>query len=172
MESVDEIYRKYAKNVYRYLLSICHDPDIAEDVTQEVFYQAVRNIDRYDGSCRITTWLCAIARNQLITYRRKHPVTDPLEAVDDEGDTMSLMDRVCAEESAEQTVIDSMGRMDLLKQLHLLREPFREVLYLRSFGSLSFREIGEVFGKTENWARVTFYRGKEKLRKEIEKNEV
>ena len=168
MESMEVIYQKYARNVYQYMLSLTGDRDLAEELTQEVFYQAVRSIDRYDGSCKITTWLCAIGKNQLAMYRRKHPMTEPLEKKDDDGDTISLMDQKDSAASAEQEALDEMGRMGILRQMHNLKEPFREVLYLRSFGGLSFREIGEVFGKTENWARVTFYRGKEQLRKGIE----
>lgn len=172
MESMDVIYQKYAKNVYQYLLSLTGDRDLAEELTQEVFYQAVRSIDRYDGSCKITTWLCAIGKNQLAVYRRKHPQTVPLEKQDEAGDVISVLDQRDAASSAENEALEGMGRMGILQQLHQLKEPFREVMYLRSFGGLSFREIGEVFGKTENWARVTFYRAKEHLRKEIEKNEI
>ena len=73
MQKVDEIYQKYARTVYKYLLSKTHDENIAEELTQETFYQALRCIDRYDGSCKISTWLCAIAKNQLLSYWRKHP---------------------------------------------------------------------------------------------------
>ena len=76
-----------------------------------------------------------------------------------------------ASASAESQAIDAVTRVELMKKLHVCPEPFREVLYLRIFGNLSFREIGEIMEKTENWARVTFYRGKEKLRKELEEDE-
>lgn len=156
MESMDEIYRAHAQTVYRYLLARTRDPDTAEELTQETFYQAVRSIGRYDGSCKITTWLCAIARNQLLAYRRKHPAHDALDDVD------------LPAPSAEETVLDGAARLALLRRVHALAEPAREVLYLRLFGGLSFREIGDVLGRTENWARVTYYRGKERLRKEMD----
>lgn len=76
MPSMDDIYREHSKAVYRYLLSLTHNADISEELTQETFYQAVKSIDRYDGSSKITTWLCAIAKNSLTAYRRKHPETD------------------------------------------------------------------------------------------------
>lgn len=155
MQSMDEIYKEYARTVYKYLLSLTHDSDLAEELTQETFYQAIRSIERFDGSCAISTWLCAIAKNQLFSYQRKHPAMDSLEAYDK------------IEESAESDVFDSLNRVELLKRLHSCPEPVREILYLRIFGNLSFKEIGEIMGRTENWARVTFYRGKEKLRKEI-----
>lgn len=162
MQNMDEIYRRYAMNVYQYILSLTHDADISEEVTQETFYQAIKGIDRFDGSCKITTWLCAIAKNQLKAYNRKHP---PLEPLEDEKQDKAVR-------SAEEEAVSESGRVELMKKLHLLKEPFREILYLRTFGGLSFKEIGEVFGKTENWARVTYYRGKEHLRKEIEDYEI
>lgn len=155
MQSMDEIYQKYAQMVYRYLLSMTYNHDLAEELTQETFYQAIRSLERYDGSCKISTWLCAIAKNQLMVYRRKHPAEQELDVVE-KGTA-----------STEKDVIESLSHIELLKKLHTCPEPFREILYLRIFGNLSFKEIGEVFGKTENWARVTYYRGKEKLRKEM-----
>lgn len=159
MQSMDEIYQKYAKTVYKYLLSRTHDSDLAEELTQETFYQAIRTIDRYDETCQLSTWLCAIAKNQLITYQRKHPPVENLEDYD-----IPL-------HSAETDVMNALGRVELMKKLHGCPEPFREILYLRIFGDLSFKEIGEIMGQTENWARVNFYRGKEKLRKDLENDE-
>ncbi len=157
MQSFDEIYQQYAQTVYKYLLSLTYQSDLSEELTQETFYQALRTIDRYDGKCRISTWLCGIAKNVLLTYRRKHPQHEDID------------DLAIHVESSEQDLADSAERVELLKKLHMLAEPYREVMYLRIFGNLSFREIGEIHEKTENWARVTFYRGKEKLRKELGK---
>lgn len=153
MQDMEKIYQEYAQTVYKYLLSKTHDKDLAEELTQETFYQALKSIDRFDGSCKISTWLCAIAKNQLFTYRRKHPIQENLE------------DTELATDSVEQDVLAGLARVELMKQLHSCPEPFREVMYLRIFGNLSFKEISEIVGKTENWARVTFYRGKEMLKK-------
>ena len=160
MQSMEEIYQEHAQTVYRYLLSIVHDEQVAEEMTQETFCQAIRCIDRYDGSCKITTWLCAIAKNQYRSYLRKHPRTEALDQVEEQ-----------AMPSAEQDVMEQWDRVQIMKRLHACPEPYREILYLRLFGTLSFREIGDVFGKTENWARVSFYRGKENLRKEMDQDE-
>ena len=157
MQSMDEIYRQYARTVYKYLLSMTRDADLAEELTQETFYQAIRSSTRYDGSTKITTWLCGIAKNVLFTWRRKHKETAPL--TDAEQNTNLIT------ESSEETALQSMEKIGLIRRLHGLPEPYREVMYLRAFGGLSFKEIAEVSGKTENWARVTFYRGKEKLKK-------
>lgn len=159
MQSMDEVYQQYAQTVYRYLLSLTRDGDLAEELTQETFYQAIRSSDRFDGSCAVSTWLCAIAKNALRTYRRKHPAAEDLD------------EQTLYAPSAESDAVNSAARVELLKRLHALCEPYREVMYLRAFGGLSFREIGEVQGKTENWARVTFYRGKELLRKDVEEHE-
>ena len=153
MQSMEEIYQQHAQTVYRFLMTHTRDADLAEELTQETFYQAIRSSDRFDESCKVSTWLCAIAKRVLFTYRRKHPVTEELEE-----QTMSVP-------SAESEAVETVSRMELIRLAHDLPEPAREVVYLRAFGGLSFAEIGEVQGKTENWARVTFYRAKEKLRK-------
>ena len=177
MQFLEEIYQKYALRVYKYLLSLCHNEDMAEEIMQETFYQAIKSIDRYDGSCAVSTWLCAIAKNQLLSYQRKYPYIDSLEELNSsnnlkksnsfENSTQSKQ----LTQSAEENAFQALDRIELMKKLHSCPEPFREVLYLRIFGNLAFREIGEIMGKTENWARVTFYRGKEKLRKEIGEDE-
>ena len=156
MQSMDDIYQSYALTVYKYLLSLCRNDDLAEELTQETFYQAIKSINRFDDSCHISTWLCAIAKNQFLAYQRKHPNTAEIESYD------------AVSPSAEDDAVAYENRVELLRKLHLCPEPYREILYLRIFGNLSFKEIGDILGKTENWARVTFYRGKEKLRKELE----
>ena len=154
MQDMEEIYRQYARTVYRYLVSLTHDPDLAEELTQETFCQAIRSVDRYDERCKMSTWLCGIAKNVLRTHLRKHPPTEPI-------DELPL-----AAPSAEAETASNEERLRLMRRLHALPEPSREVVYLRVFGDLSFREIGEVLERTENWARVTFYRAKEKLKTE------
>lgn len=158
MQSMDEVYREYAGYVYSFLLAKTHDADLAEELTQETFYQAVKNINKYNGSCKITTWLCAIAKKQLSVYLRKNPTPAENEVL-------------MAANSPEQLLISAEDKIDLYRRLHICPEPFREILYLRIFAGLSFQEIGDIFGKSGNWARVTFYRGKEKLKKEWEDNE-
>lgn len=156
VDPMEEIYRTYAGSVCRYLLAQTHDPDLAEDLTQETFVQAIRCIERYDGSCQLSTWLCAIAKNQWLVWLRKHPRTALLEETE------------AVTGSPEGELLEQTERMELLKLLHACPEPYREIIYLRIYGDLSFAQIGEIMGKSENWARVTFYRGKERLRKELE----
>ena len=156
MESMDQVFRDHAKTVYKYLMTLTGDADLSEELTQETFYQAVKSSNRFDGSCKVSTWLCAIAKNQLAAYRRKHRITENWE------------DQVLTGASAEEQVLGGESSVDLLRKIHALDEPYREILYLRFFGELSFAQIGDVFGKSENWARVTCYRGKERLKKALE----
>ena len=162
MQSLDEIYQKYAKSVYKYLMSKTHNEDIAEKLTQETFYQAVKGINRFDGSCHITTWLCAIAKNQYMAYIRKNPPTEELnvnQINSSSRENLSISEKISSLDSvssAESVILAKQNRVELMKKLHLCPEPVREILYLRIFGNMSFAEIGEVMGKTENWARVTY----------------
>ena len=156
MQPMEEVYRQYARVVYRYLLGLTRDEDLAEELTQETFYQAVRTSGRYDGSAQVSTWLCGIAKNVLRTHWRKHPPTDDIDDV------------TLPAPSAEAAVLEAEDRLSLFQRVHALKEPAREVVYLRTCGNLSFKEIGAVLGKTENWARVTFYRAKEQLRKDVD----
>lgn len=158
MFSIEELYKEHAKMIYRYLFSLTQNADLSEELTQETFYQAIRSLQSYREDCKITTWLCSIAKNVWRTYLRKHPCTD------------FLQESQKAPDSVESVVLSNYSKVDLLKQIYSFSSPIRDVLYLRLFGDLAFKEIGEILGKTENWARVTFYRGKEALRKELEKN--
>lgn len=153
MENMEQVYQEHAQTVYKFLLSQCHNADVAEELTQETFYQAVRSIHRFDGSCKISVWLCQIAKHLWYQYLQKHR-----HEVPPEEDTFEI-----PLPSAEEDAISQDGHLDLLKKIHQLPDPTREVVYLRAFGGLSFREIGDVLGRTETWARVTFYRGKERL---------
>ena len=155
MEPMEDIYRRHARTVYKFLLSLCGNADLAEELTQETFYQAIRSIDRFDGRCKLSVWLCQIAKHLWYQHLRKRKREVPLP---DEPPEFPIP-------SAEEGLLEQEGRLELLRKIHALPEQQREVVYLRSFGGLTFREIGDVLGKTENWARVTFYRGKEQLRK-------
>lgn len=130
---IEEIYEMYSRKVFLFLLSKTNNEDIAEELTQETFFQAVQCIDRFKGNSSILTWLCGIAKNVWLKDLRK--------------------------------------RQEILQLIHNMNEPIREVMYLRLVSNLSFAEIGEIIGKTENWTRVTFFRGKQKIVKEILKDE-
>ena len=153
MQDMDAVYRQHAQTVYKFLLSQCHDPHLAEELTQETFYQAVRSIDRFDGGCKVSVWLCQIAKHLWYQHLRKANRETELP----EESELPLVP------SAEEETMDRSGQLDLLRRVHQLPEPGREVVYLRAFGGLSFREIGGVLGKTETRVRVTFCRGQERV---------
>lgn len=155
VQDMENIYREHAQTVYRYLLARTHDAALAEELTQETFYQAVRSAGRITGECKITTWLCGIARNVLRTERRRIPEE-------------ALAEPIPAGETADGALLAGEERVELLRRMQSLGSDVREVMYLRIFGTLSFREIGDILSRSENWARVTYYRGKERLRKDME----
>jgi len=159
VDSMDQAFREHSQMVFRYLLSLGADSDQAEELTQETFYQAVKSAERFDGSCKLSTWLCAIARNKLFEDRRRHPPTGEIPE-DLPGDG-----------SPEEALSEEAGRLAILRAIHAQPESVREVLHLRLLGNLSFRQIGEVLGKSEEWARVTFYRAKLKLREELREHD-
>lgn len=160
---MDAAYREYAVMVYKFLLSLCYEEELAEELTQETFYQAVRSVDRYDGSCKVSTWLCQIAKHLWYREmeRRKRKGTSELTA-----DMESL------EKPVEEQLLVKEEKMELFRKVHVLDEISKEIVLLRVTGAFSFKEIAELFGKNENWARVTYYRAKQKLLKGGEKNEM
>lgn len=162
MDDMHRIYQQHAQTVYKFLLAQCQNTDLAEELTQETFYQAIRSIGRFDGSCKLSVWLCQIAKHLWYQHLRKGNREAPLPEASPDVPVPS----------AEEGLLEQEGRLELLKQVHALPEAQREVVYLRAFGGLSFREIGDVLGKTETWARVTFYRGKEQLRKGGKSDEI
>ncbi len=154
MEDMEQVYREHANTVHKFLLSQCHNQALAEELTQETFYQAVKSIERFDGSCKISVWLCQIAKHLWYQHLKK----SKRETATEETSHDNIVS------SAEEVLFVKENHLELLKQIHNLPDSAREVVYLRAFGGLNFREIGDVLGKTENWARVTFYRGKERLK--------
>ena len=151
----EEIYRAYFADVYRYALALSGNPNMAEEVTQETFVRALTAIDSFRGECQLRIWLCRIARNQYLSLcrRRKRSAEAPGE-VESGGVEEGFADRETA-------------RL-LHRLLHALPEPYKEVFSLRTFGELPFGQIGELFGKTESWARVTYFRARQKLREAME----
>jgi RNA polymerase sigma-70 factor (ECF subfamily) len=159
MDSMEQIYKKHAQTIYGFLLSRTNQAELAQELTQETFYQAMRSIHRFKGNCSVSTWLCAIAKNVWKTYLQKHNKEECMEEVE--------VGTTC---SAEQEVLVNWDKVEILKVLHRLEDPIREVMYLRLIANLSFREIGEIMDRTENWARVNYYRGKEKIVQEVKKS--
>lgn len=160
---MEEIYRRYSKMIYGFLFSKCADADTAEELTQETFYQAMKSIDRFRGESSVSTWLCGIAVNVWQQHLRKQAKTRTDISLDDLESTSDM--HLSKSPSAEQLCLEKLSTFELLGLLHKLDDPMREVMYLRLMGELSFKEIGQIMQQSENWARVTFYRGKEKLKR-------
>ena len=160
---MDQIYRTYERMVYQFLYMRTHDAHWSQDLLQETFLRAVTSISRYDGSCKLSVWLCQIARHVLWQGLRKRGKTDFAELADSIPDP--------GNPDAETQVLQSEDRVGLYRAIHRLSEKEREVVLYRITGELSFREIGEILEKSENWARTTFYRAKLRLRKELKANE-
>lgn len=163
MFDMDAAYREYAVMVYKFLLSLCYEEELAEELTQETFYQAVRSVDRYDGSCKVSTWLCQIAK--YLWYRE-------MERRKRKGTSELTADMESLEKPVEEQLLVKEEKMELFRKVHVLDEISKEIVLLRVTGAFSFKEIAELFGKNENWARVTYYRAKQKLLKGGEKNEM
>lgn len=162
MQNMEEIYKKYFETVKKYLFCLTHNNDIAEELTQETFYKAVKNIHTFKDDCKISVWLCKIAKNTWLDSIKKN------KNIKDMADNELF--EIESLETTDETVISNQGKLELYKKIQKLDEKTRDVIYLRITGDLNFKEIGDIFNKTENWARITFYRGKQKL-KEVKLHE-
>ena len=159
--NIEELYRTYFDIVYRYIRSISQDGALAEEVTQETFFKALKKADQFRGDCDVRVWLCQIAKNTLYDHLKKQKKQllgdEKLEKAESAGG-----------ELLEEKLAQRSQAMEIHKVLHRLSEPYKEVFSLRTFGELTFREIGMLFGKSVNWARVTYYRARVKIREELE----
>ncbi|QWG36496.1 MULTISPECIES: RNA polymerase sigma factor [Bacillus cereus group] len=152
MTEFERIYSKYFRDVYSFVLSLSRNEKIAEEITQETFFKALKSIDNFNGHCKINVWLCQIAKNTYFTYLNKQK----------RFDTKDITEQA-SESSIEEMLLNKEKTFLVHKVLHALDEPYKEVFTLRVFGELSFKQISQLFEKTESWARVTFYRAKHKI---------
>ncbi|MBQ6413939.1 MAG: sigma-70 family RNA polymerase sigma factor [Ruminococcus sp.] len=159
----DEIYRRYFKEVYYYVRSLCADESLCEEIAQETFFKALKKIDSFDGRKDIRAWLFTIAKNSYLSYLRKNHRDVSLEP------DLPLEDDRQA--PIEDRLTDSESAYRIHESLHGLREPYKEVFSLRVFGELNFERIGKLFGKSAGWARVTYYRAKMMILKELEEHD-
>ena len=163
--NLEELYREHARQIYHYIYAKCQDPELAQDIVQTTFLKVVSKIDTFQGQCKLSTWLCQIAKNEYLNHCRKHGRQSSLEAYIEEKGEGILSDR--------SEMIDDIIQRDwaeeVRKVIGLLSEPYREVLRLRLYGECSFEEIGDMFGQSATWARVTFYRAKKKVVQEMER---
>ena len=156
-ETCERLYDAYYMRVFSYVMTLCGDRHTAEEITQDTFYRAFYKTAEYRNESDEATWLCAIAKNRFLDEKRKQrKMTEMPEEIPD------------TESNIEQAATDRDTSFRIHVALHGLEEPYREIFELRVFGELSFREIGTIFGKTENWARVTYHRARLKLQERME----
>ena len=157
MQNIEEIYKEYSMTVYKYLFCLTQNRDISEELTQETFAIAIEDIKKFRGECKLSVWLCQIAKHLWYKElkKRKKNANVSFEEVND---------NILYDESLEEIICEKEEKLKLFKDMQKLDEKSREVMYLRMVGNLSYEEIGEILGKTANWSRVTFYRAKQKIR--------
>lgn len=156
MKDFEKIYSEYFDTVFQYTLFLSKDEAWAEELTQEAFFKALKSIDTFRGECKLSVWLCQIAKNIFYTEakRRQRHIDFPLDTIQ-------------VTESIEQKLLTKETALELHKLLHRLDDPYKEVFWMRTFGELSFAEIGNIWGKSESWARVTYHRAKLKIKEGI-----
>lgn len=162
MSELAEIYRIYFDDVYRYLLALSHDAQLAEELTSETFCRAMRALPGFRGACDIRVWLCQIAKNCFYTEQKR---MGRIELLDD-GKMEALP--ASAPSLEEQLTDRARCRTHPGRAPQRARSPYKEVFLWRALGGLSFRTIGQLFGKSENWACVTYHRAKTIIRKNME----
>ena len=155
----EKLYNTYFMEVYSFVMTIVKSAHMAEEITQEVFYKAIKTKRSYEGKSNEFTWLCAIAKNTALDALKKSSRTQTLE------------EDVASDDCLEKNLEDEEITLRIHQILHNMDEPYKEVFQLRIFGELSFAKIGQIFGKTESWARVTYHRARIKIQERMNQNE-
>jgi RNA polymerase sigma-70 factor (ECF subfamily) len=155
-----KIYIRYFNDVFLFLKKLSKDESIAEEITSETFFKALRSIDNFRGETDVRVWLCQIAKNCYFSYLKKQQHIIDIDDIDfpENKDTI------------EEQILNQYDFMQIHLLLHNLAEPYKEVFMLRVFGELSFKQIADIFQKTDNWACVTYHRAKNKIIKQMEDN--
>ena len=161
MKEFDIICKEYAQKLYKFTVKLCGNTHLAEDIVQTTFLKAIQSADKFKGNCSVYTWLCTIAKNEYFNHIKKK---------ENQNLSSDECEEISAEESIYKNLEDKEKAMIIHKAIHLMEEPYREILTLRIMGELSFSQIGSIFEKSENWARVTFFRAKNKLIEKIKEN--
>ena len=161
MTDFEQIYNTYFNDVYLYILRLSGNEHIAEEITSDTFFKAMKSIDSFRGDCEVRVWLCQIAKNCYYSHMKKSNRTEHV----DEAEMHDLPD-------LSPSVADEYARRDeverIQKVLHEVGEPYKEVFMWRVYADLSFKQIADIFGKTENWACVTYHRARKKILERME----
>ena len=161
MTEFEEIYRTYFNDVYLYIRRLSGNEVLSEEITSEAFFKALRSISGFRGDCDIRVWLCQIAKNCYYTYLKKFGQTDPI-------DDAELLELPSEERTIEEQCMKHEEAAQIRAVLHNVPEPYKEVFMWRVFAELSFKQIGQIFGKSENWACVTYHRAKTMIKSRLE----
>jgi len=159
-DEFEKIYVRYFNDVFLFLKKLSKDESIAEEITSETFFKAMRSIDTFRGETDVRVWLCQIAKNCYFSHLKKQ---QRLVDIDD-------IEPLDSKDTIEEQIINRSDAMQIHLLLHKLDEPYKEVFMLRVFGELSFKQIGNIFQKTDNWACVTYHRARNKILKQMEAN--
>lgn len=154
----EQIYNTYFKSVYRYIRKLSGDEHIAEEITSETFFKAMRSIDTFRGETDIRVWLCQIAKNCYFSHLKKQQKIIDIDEVEFTDSKSTI----------EEQILNQSDAMQIHRLLHDLAEPYKEVFMLRVFGELSFKQIADIFQKTDNWACVTYHRARNKILSQME----
>lgn len=160
----EELYNSYFKDVYRYVLRLSGDVHVAEEVTSDTFFKALKAIHKFHGDCEVRVWLCQIAKNCYYSFVKSSGKTENI-------DTPGLLQIADPGLPADERLARKETAKELQGLLHRLPEPYKEVFMWRTYAELNFKQIGQMFGKTDNWACVTYHRAGTMLRKGLEESE-
>lgn len=163
MTDFEELYEAYFNDVYLYIRRLSGSEHIAEEITSETFFKALQSVDRFRGDCDIRVWLCQIAKNCYYTYLKKHIKQQSTNDMD----FLILPD---LSDGVEEQISRQDEAHRIKKILHYIPEPYKEVFMWRVFADMSFRQIGQIFGKTENWACVTYHRARKIIKERLEES--
>lgn len=164
MQNIEKMYEKYSKIIYKYIFCLTKNHELSEEIVQDTFLVAVKNIDKFEGNSKLSTWLCAIAKN---IYYKKLKKNKKIKNV-----AIDELNNVTSENFIEDIVCEKEKKLEIVKNIQKLDEETKNVMYLRIYAELSYEEIADVMGKTSSWARVIFFRGKEKLKENYKKGEI
>lgn len=159
-----QIYQKYAKQVFRFLLNLSGNFDTAEELTQETFVRAYGNLDRFRGDCSLYVWLCQIGKNQYFNYLKREGHFPSVNEVE--------LASAVSSQNVEKEALDRDMAGSIMKVVSELPEPYQSVFLYRVFSQFSYREIGELLRKTEVWARVTYYRAKKMTQEKLKEAQI
>lgn len=157
----EEIYRTYFNDVFVYIRKLSGDENIAEEITSQTFFKALSSINKFRGECNVRVWLCQIAKNCYFTYLKKNSKTENIDDIQ----VLNIQDFTC---DINEIISNKEQSERIQTVLHTIPEPYKEVFMWRVFAELNFKEIGQIFDKSDNWACVTYHRARNMIKEKLE----